>query len=122
MSRLTAASDITDYDIQYKKTADTVWLDLPHTGTARTATLLNVFDEDEYEFQMRGDECRGYWRMVASGTGSGIATATLYAVDDRHDNLYTVNVVTGATTLVGSMGSGNWGGLAGIGQRSLRGR
>ena len=43
---------IDDYDIRYREAGATTWVDWPHTGTARTATITGLSQGTAYELQV----------------------------------------------------------------------
>ena len=51
---------ISDYDVEYKKSVDSVWIDWPHTGTGRTTTVTGLDGGNvRYDVQVRAENAQG---------------------------------------------------------------
>ncbi len=61
---------ITDYDVQYKKTADTTWRVHSFIGDGISTTLTGLASGTEYEVQVRATNDEGTSTWSPSGTGS----------------------------------------------------
>ena len=66
-------SPITDYDVRYKKTSDSTWIDWPHMGTGTSAALTGLAGAISYDVQVRAQNNQGSsdW----SGTGTLLTNA-----------------------------------------------
>ena len=55
------ASDtpITSYEVAYKQSSDTAWINHPHTGTSTTVTLTGLADSTEYAVRVRAANAVG---------------------------------------------------------------
>ena len=63
-------SPITGYDVQYKKTLDSAWIDWPHTGTGRTTMITGLVAGDlSYDVRVRAKNAKGSssWSVPAAG-------------------------------------------------------
>ena len=67
--------DITDYDVQYKKTSASDWSTWAHTGTAVTATITGLENAVGYDVRVRAESSAGDgpWSDSASATTSAVA-------------------------------------------------
>ena len=63
---------ITDYDVQYRRTADSSWSDHAFTGTTTPTQITGLERSTEYEVQVRAtnDEGTGYWSTSTTATTS----------------------------------------------------
>ena len=63
---------ITDYDVQYRRTADSSWLDHAFTATTTSTQVTGLERAAEYEVQVRAinDEGTGYWSTSTTATTS----------------------------------------------------
>ena len=61
---------ISDFDVEYKKSTDTSFTDLGHSGTATTATITGLDPDTSYQVRVRAENSDGDgpWSLV--GTGS----------------------------------------------------
>ena len=61
-------SAITDYDVQYRQTETTTWLDWAHTGTDTETTITGLTNGQTYEVQVRAENATGEsaWSPSAS--------------------------------------------------------
>ena len=104
---------ITDYDIRYKRTTDTTWLDWEHDGTVRTATITGVYSIDDWEVQIRATNSEGTTGWSDSGTGTPTEVYELFGV--RSDGeLFSINRDNAVASSIGDVGTGGWGGIAGL--------
>ena len=72
-------SRITDYDVQYKASSSSVWIDLQHVGVSRSANITGLTNGTAYDVQVRAENAEG-----ESGW-SPSATETARAVPDAPD-------------------------------------
>ena len=72
---VTGKPAIDDYDVQYKKSADSAWTSHSHDGTGTSATLTGLTAGTDYDVQVRAvnDEGNGAWS--ASGSKATKANA-----------------------------------------------
>ena len=63
----TAAPALTGYEVRYRERPDGDWVEAPHAGTARTATLTELEVNTAYEVQVRAlyGETQSVWVRVA---------------------------------------------------------
>ena len=52
-------ADITDYDVQYKASADSTWIDTKHSGTSTSRKITGLTNGTEYEVQVRAKNIAG---------------------------------------------------------------
>ncbi len=66
----TGNSELSDYDVQYKKSNESAWSDWAHTGTATSATVTGLEASTGYDFQVRASNSDGAspWSDSASAT------------------------------------------------------
>ena len=51
--------NITDYDVQYRRSGNTTWISRSHDGTSRTATISGLDDGITYQIQVRAENSLG---------------------------------------------------------------
>ena len=77
---------ITDYDVQYREGKTGVFINAPHEGTGRTATLTGLEAATLYQVQVRArnEEGTGRWSEPGEGlTLAGPAAVLPFSVPDR---------------------------------------
>ena len=52
-------ANISDYDVQYKKSSDNTWTDANHSGTSRSRAISGLTNGVEYEVQVRAENVAG---------------------------------------------------------------
>ncbi len=67
---MTGKPAITDYDVQYKKTATSTWSAWPHAGTETTAKLTGLDEGTRYEVQVKAKNDEGWSGWSVSGTAT----------------------------------------------------
>ncbi len=100
----TGSSAITDYDVQYRTSADHPnngdpagnWMDVTHTGTATTARITGLTNDTPYDVQVRAESAagEGEWSNHAMATPKPEAPAqvtglTLTAGDQQIEATWT---------------------------------
>ena len=67
---MTGKPAVTDYDVQYKKTSDSVWTDASFTGTETSTRLTGLDEGTSYDVQVRAvnDEGNGAWSPSGAAT------------------------------------------------------
>ena len=65
---MTGKPAISDYDVQYKKSADSTWTDASFTGTTTSTTLTGLEEGTSYDVQVKAINDEGNSGWSASGT------------------------------------------------------
>ena len=68
---------ISDYDVQYKTTAQTSWTAHTHTGTGTTATIASLSAGTAYNVQVKAKNAEGASGWSTAGSGATHTTITI---------------------------------------------
>ena len=60
--------NITDYDVQYRRSGNSTWISRSHSGTSRTSTISGLADNVTYQVQVRAENSvgEGAWSSAQS--------------------------------------------------------
>ena len=95
---MTGKPAVTDYDVQYRVAHQSNWIDLTHNGTATTATISGLTENEHYEVRVKAknDEGDSGWSNPGHAT-TNADSATLRIAENSAANAV-VGVVTKSVT------------------------
>ena len=86
-TQMSGKPSVDDYDVRYKKTGDSTWLEIADTtdSTALTATLSSLTSGKTYEVQVRAGNAEGDGAWSDSGTAITTAAGVTRSVAENSD-------------------------------------
>ena len=85
-------SAITDYDVRYRRTGATTWIERSHSGTGRATNITSLQASTAYEVQVRASNAVGAGEWSTSGTATTRAQTVTPTPDPEPDPEPTITV------------------------------
>ena len=114
---LNGGPDITGYDVQYKLSTESSWIDFAHTGTGVTATVTGLTADTAYQVRVRAKngETPSDWSDPSDAVSTnavvtlptvGFSTDSIFIVEERGEIEFDV-VLSAASTVADRGGLGD---------------